>query len=143
MVEYALTGYAVVIKRGDGQTPTEAFTEIAEVHNIDGPGMSRDAVDVGFGSDGFRRYMAGAADGGEVALELNFLPADTTQGATSGLLKDFMDGTLRNYKMEFPDTPKTIWSFAGIITKFNPTASFDKQITASVTIKISGKPTLA
>jgi len=121
--------------------PTEAFTEIAEVVSIDGPGMSRDTIEVSGLAGQWKEYLAGAVDGGEVSMELNFLPASPSHGATNGLLKDFIDGVVRNFRLQFPDAAQTTWQFAAIVTGFSPSAARDKQLTASVTLKITGVPT--
>ncbi|MBY6275378.1 phage tail tube protein [Symbiobacterium thermophilum] len=127
--------------RGDGQVPNETFAEIAEVVSIDGPGMSRDTIEVSGLAGHWKEYIAGAVDGGEVSLELNFLPTDPSHGATNGLLKDFVEGTPRNFRIVFPDPDKTTWQFTAIVTGFSPSAARDKQLTASVTLKITGEPT--
>lgn len=138
----ALKGREVRLLRGNGGTPTEAFTEVAEVLSIDGPNLSQEAVKIGIDANGANMYFGGALEGGEVNLELNFVPNDANQNASAGLLKDWKDGVLRNFKIEFPDQATTTWSFTALVTKFTPGASQEKQVTASVTLKISGMPNL-
>lgn len=141
--EKAISAYATKLLRGDGVTPTEGFTEVGEVTNIDGPSMSRETPGVGADTNGARVYIAGLLEGGEVNLDINFVPTEAAQSASAGLLKDFVDGTKRNFKIEFPTSPVTTWAFTAIISKFSPSAAIDKQLSASVTLKITGLPTLA
>lgn len=143
MESNAVKALGTKLLRGDGQTTTETFTAIAEVLSIDGPGMSREVIEVAGLSDDANEYLPGAFDGGEVSLELNFVPSDATHGMTGGLLKDFCDGVVRNFKLEFPDTAKTTWAFTAIVVEFTPSASRDKALTASVTLQVTGKPTFA
>lgn len=130
---------------GDGGGP-ETFTTIAQVRDITGPGLSVDTIDTSHHAttNGWRTKLAGLKDGGDVGLELLFDPAETTHGDVSGgLLDDMNAGTLRNFKIIFPDTGATEWDIAGIVTGFEPSAPHDGALTASVTIAVSGQPTLA
>ena len=69
----------------------------------------------------------------------NFLPDDTTQGfATTGLLKDYEDGTLRNFQLPFPDTGETLASFAAYVANIQPTAPVGSALELNVTLRITG-----
>lgn len=39
------SGFGTLLKVGDGASPTEAFTAIAEVKSISGPSMSMETID--------------------------------------------------------------------------------------------------
>jgi len=91
----------------------------------------------------WHEYIKGLKDGGEISLDLTYLPGHATQDASTGLLKDFNDRILRNFQLVFPDTGTTTWSFAAFITGFEPSAPKDDRLSAAVTLKISGQPTLA
>jgi predicted secreted protein len=139
----ATSGYGCVIKRGDGGGP-EVFTTIAGITNIGGPGMKADMIDVtSMDSPGWKQYIVGLIDGGEFSLDINFMPQDATQSYTNGLLKDFANRTLRNFKLVLSDAAVTTWAFAAVVTGFEITAPVDGKLGAKVTLKISGQITLA
>jgi len=136
----AMSGFGTKLKMGDGASP-EVFTEIAEVSNVSGPGISLDTIDVTHDASpgGYKEYAAGLLDGGEIKLELNFLPAEATQ---AGLLATLGSRAAKNFKLVFPDTPATTWSFAAFVTNFEPSAPADGKLGASARLKITGQPTL-
>ncbi len=141
----AFSSFGTQLQIGDGATPTEAFTTIAEVMDISGPGLQQGTVEVTTHSstNRYREFLATLKDGGEVSFDINYLPANGTHDPTTGLLKKYEDGTIANYQLIFPDTAATQWDFSGIVTGFEPSEPVDGALTASVTLKISGSPTLA
>ncbi|MEM7416787.1 MAG: phage tail tube protein [Gemmatimonadota bacterium] len=143
MSEWGAKGIELQIGDGGG---TEVFTAIAQVRDVGGPGLSMDTIDVTHhgSADHWREFVAGLKDAGEVSLELLFDPTETThRDASGGLLDDMDNRVLRNFQLQFPDTAQTTWSFAAFVTGFNPSAPHDGALTAAVTLKISGEPTLA
>lgn len=131
-----------------GTTITKDGVEIAEVTNIGGPKLARDTLEATHHkSPGmWREFIKGLKDAGEVSLDLNFMPFNTTHNAslTTGILADFADDTtVSAWVLTFPDAGGTQWSFDGIVTGFEPSSPFDDKLTASVTIKVTGQPTLA
>ena len=142
MTEYVAFGTSFQIESAVPGT----YVPTAQVRNIGGPGMSTDAVDVScMESTGFyRQFVTGFLDGGEVALELVFDPADPTQDETAlGLLDLFNTGVENLFQIVFPDTANTIWRFAGLVTGYEPAAPHEEALMASVTIKLTGQPTFA
>ena len=139
----AILGINTALKLGDGGTPTEIFTRIAEVKSITGPSLAGDTVDVTNmdSVNAFREFIAGLRDGGEITFDINYLFANATHGSITGILQDWAGTSpnkTRNYKITWPDTGQTTWSFAGIITAHDMAAPVDDVITASMTIKITG-----
>jgi hypothetical protein len=61
---------------GDGVTPTEGFTKIAEVVTITPPTSAPAEVDVSHLESAAREKRAGLADTGAGEFQINFLPAD-------------------------------------------------------------------
>jgi predicted secreted protein len=119
---------------------------VAEVKNVSGPSLSRGSVDVTHhqSPDRWGEFIKGLKDGGEVTFDINYIPSDATHGAVTGLLSDFAnDSTVDTWAIVFPDTANTTWSFPGFITAFGPSNPTDDAFTASVTLKVAGKPTLA
>ena len=152
MTVAAVKALGTLLKRGDGGGP-EVFTTVAEITNISGPSLGIDTIDVTSHESvgGWREFITGIADGGEITIDINYIPDNSAHDAVTGLLKDFEDqiaGTLtggRNYQLVFPDTANTTWTFTAWITAFEPVAdaSGSEKLGASVTLKITGQPTLA
>ncbi len=90
-----------------------------------------------------REHIAGLLDAGEVSAEMNFLPANATQNEAAGILKTMSDRTLRNWQIVWTDSGPTTWSFAAFVTSFEPSASIEDRTTASITLKLSGDPSLS
>ena len=140
----SMSGFGTLIKIGDGAT-TEVFTTVAQVKSISGPGLSMDAIDATHHSStaGWREYIGGLLDGGEVSFDINYDPVENTHDAGTGLLKDMSDKTVRNFQVVFPDTATTTWTVAALVTGFEVGAPIDDILSAAVTLKLSGQPTLA
>ena len=139
----AFWAYGSKIKLGDGGTP-EVFAEIAEVMDITPPAMSRDAIEVTNqqSADGWRENIPGWRDGDEVSFNCNWLPDDTTHDETTGMLSTFNDDDLHNWQILLPDAVTTV-SFCGFLTNFEPDLPFEEQGQLSITVKVSGKVTIA
>lgn len=133
-----------LLKIGDGGSPTESFTTIFQVLDIGGPSLELEAIESTNHSStgGWREFIGGLLGGGEVGFEVNYEPTQATLNATAGLINDMENRTVRNFQLVFPDTGATTWSFAALVTKFEPSAPVDGKLTASVTLTISGQPTL-
>ena len=139
-----IAAYGSLLQRGNAATP-EIFTTIAEVTNISGPSLSQEAIDVTShsSSGAFREKVGGLLDGGEVTLDVNFVPTGAThKEAEGGLLKDMTDRTVNNYKLIFSDVG-TYWIFPALVTGFVPDMAVEGKLGAAVTLTVSGEPTLA
>jgi len=136
----AIAAKGTELKRGDGATP-ESFTTILEMVNIGGPDMSVDTLDpTAHSSGGWREVIAGIKDAGEITLEGNFVP-DNAQHV--GLRTDYANGTLRNFQLVFPDAGATTWTLPCLVTNYGPNSDVADLLKFSVTLKVSGEPTLA
>ena len=111
---------------------------ITEVLSISGPGQTRTAIDVTHmaSDNGFREFIGGLADGGEVTAELSFLKAVATS------LQGFLTSVAQTCTITLPSSLGTI-SFTALVTGYDQTAAIDEQVKATVTLKVTGKPTLA
>jgi predicted secreted protein len=141
----AIASFGTLLQIGDGGTP-ENFTTIAEVRDISGPSLELDVEEVTSHDSpgGWEEVVGTILHGGEVEFDINFIPTETThRDAAGGLLRDMKNRTLRNFKLVFPDPGNTTWRFAALVTNFEPEASVDGSLSASVTLRISGQPTLA
>lgn len=140
----AIAGPGFLIQKGDGGGP-EAFTTVAEVLDINGPNLKTDTVDVTNQSSpgSVEEVIATIKRTGEVTWDMNFLPGDATQNASTGVLADWISRVLRNWKLLNNDTGATKWTFAAFVTGYAPKYPVAGVAKASVTLKLSGVPTLA
>lgn len=125
----------------------ETFLTIAEVLSITALSLSTESVDVTNmdSPDKFMEFIPGLRDSGEVSFDINYIFGNATHGSSTGILQDFenVETTARNWKIVFPDVGATTWSFAGFVTGFTLNDPVDTTVTASITIKVTGKPTFA
>lgn len=135
----AMAAYGTLLKRGDGGSP-ETFTVIAEVLDIKPPSFSADTEEVTHQESpgGFKEYVVTLLDAGEVTFDVNFIPTDASH---QGLLSDLQARAKRNFQLVFPDG--TTWTFAAYVTGFEPDAPVGGKLSASVTLKVTGQPTLS
>lgn len=140
----AIPGYPTLLQIGDGGGP-EAFTTIAEVTDLKPGAFKLDTADVtNMGSiNAWEEVIPTIVRSGEVSFTINFIPTTATHSQSGGLLRDLKNRTKRNFKIIFSDATLTAWQFGGYVVKFEPEAGIDKQLKASVSIKITGQPTLA
>lgn len=115
---------------------------IAQVQNIGGPGLALDTEDVTTHDQAtaYEEVVSTVLRSGEISLDIVYDPAAATHNATTGLLKWMDDKTRVYFDLTFMSTYN--WIFNGYVTGFEPSAPQDGALTASVTIKLDGAPTL-
>ena len=147
MATGALSSFGTLIKMGDGGTPTETFTTIAEVRDISGPAFALGTEEVtNHDSAGWREYVPTLLEAGEVSFDLNF-KGDATQGFAAGSVYSAMTGkTKKNFTITLPSgvgSSNDVISFAGYVTGFEISAPVEGVLSASLTIMITGAPSIA
>ncbi|MCM2580444.1 phage tail tube protein [Streptomyces meridianus] len=132
-----LDGYGTQLERSD-MAATPVFTAIANVTSINPPSMERETQDVTAhdSPDAWREFIGGLKDGGEVSIDVNYDPREHDD-----LIVDFGDAAPRDYKVVWPGTLGS-WEFKALLTGFEPEAPHDDKLAASLTFKVSGKPTI-
>ena len=143
-VSNAELGYGALLKRGDGGSP-EVFTTVAEITSISPPSLDIPEVEVTHfeSPNGFREYIPGLKDAGEFSFEINYVPNDATQNASTGIMANFLARTTLNWKIEFPQFSGTpTWAFPGYIKAFEPNVPVDDKITATITVRVTSAPTI-
>ena len=140
----ALSSFGHLLKIGDG-AGTEVFTTIAQVLDVNGPDLSLDTEEVTSqtSANGYDEHIGTILRGGEVTLDINYIPTDGTHDESTGLISVMQTKAVNNFELVMTDSGTTTWSFAALVTKFSPTAPVAGALRASVTMKISGKPILA
>ena len=142
MATGALASYRTLLKLGDGATP-EIFATIAEVLDISGPALTLNVEDATShdSTDGWAESIGTILEAGDVTFDVQFVPTGATHSYVTGLIKDMVNRTLRNFQLVFPDA--TTWVLPAFVTGFNPSNTVRGKSTASVSLHVSGKPTLA
>lgn len=138
----AVAGYGTLLKLGDGGGP-ETFTTIAEVKDVTGPGMEADTIESTNHSspNGWKEYLAGMLDAGEVTFSVNFIPSDATQDDATGLIFVMKQRLKRNFQLLWPGPgANRLCAFPALVTGFEPTAPVDDALTADITLKVTGEP---
>lgn len=124
----AIAGVGTVFKR--------ATVAVAEINSIAGPTFSRNIIDVTAldSPGGYKKFIAGMRDAGEVTLNMNFLFA-----GWAAMKGDFESNVAKEYSIVLPDTTATTLTFDGLVTAM-PFAAItpDEKISLDVTIKITG-----
>lgn len=117
---------------------------VAEITELTPPQMARDEIDVTSHSsgDGYREFISGLRDGGEVTFKANWLPTNTSHDGTTGLLASFNDNINHTWVVTLPGSLASV-TFSGFLTAFEPDLPLEEQGQLSGTIKVSGKPTVA
>ena len=118
-------------------------TAVAGLTSIGGLELSADTIDVTtLDSDGgYREFIQGFKDGGEVSIEGFFDPAKYGEGQTT-LYDLFESGDVTPFKIEFPPEMKASWKFDGVVTGYGTSASLEDPLAFNGSIKVSGKPEL-
>lgn len=147
----ARTGFGALIQKGTGTGSPEDFLTILGIKSIDGPSITRDTHDttVMTSPGGWREFIGGLKDGGEVGFTANWLPRDPTQGqGPEGFMTEFdkdsceSRGNWRIVVPACPGEPEVYLEFAGIVTGQNISIPMDDLMSFEGTIKVSGRPTL-
>lgn len=114
---------------------------VAELTSIGGLELSADNIDVtSLDSDGgYRQFIGGFKDGGEVSLSGFFNPSDPGQAAVYAA---FESGATVPCGIEFPTALGASWTFSAVVTGFSTGAELEEAVSFEATLKVSGKPTL-
>ena len=109
MTKFAAFGTALLM---DG-------TEIAQVTNISGPGLSLDTVDVTSHdqSSAWEEMAVTILRQGEMTLDLVFDPDDATHAS---ILTNLVGRSYESFELQFPDSAYTEWEFDAYVIGFEP-----------------------
>lgn len=137
----ALTGHGIVLQRGTGTGTPETFETIAEITDCGSPQKTAEDIEVTHtqSPNKYKQYVQGLREGGEVALECNWLPGDQTH---THIDDDFESGTIHNYKIEMNNTPMTTIAFTAYVKGIGPRIDRAGKVSATFTFKVTGRPTI-
>ena len=121
----------------------EQATTVAGLKSIGGLDLSADTIDVTTldSEDGYREFIGGFKDAGEVPISGNFDPS--TGKGQKEMYDAFESGEVQDFVIEFPASLKAKWEFKGIVIGFSTTTDLEDPLAFEGTIKVSGKPTLS
>ncbi len=134
----AYRGLGTVLKVGE----SSSAVAVASLTEIGGLELSADTIDVTSldSEGGYREFIAGFKDAGEVSLTGFFNPV---AGKGQKELYDlFESGAVSDFTIEFPAATKAKWAFKGVVTGISTSTGVEDPISFEATIKVSGAPTL-
>lgn len=133
----AAIGYGTILRVATPEAPA-VFLELGEITAVTPPPMSRDTVDATHmqSPEKWREFIAGLKDGGEISMDLNFIPASETDVR---LREAQTEDKPSPVEIEFPNG--SVWSFKAFCTGYEPDVPLDDKMTATCTWKVTGKPT--
>lgn len=128
-------------KRSVGTKIMIGANAIGDLSSIGSPSITQEELDVTTldSEGGYREFIAGFKDPGEVTISGFFVPNDVGQAAMYAALES---GDVNDYQIVYPAELGASWSFPGIVTAFSVTTELEDAIGFEGTIRVSGKPTL-
>jgi predicted secreted protein len=121
------------------EASTSAYTLVGQLTSLSGPTQSKETIDVtSFDSKGgYREFIDGFKDGGEISCDMNFTAAAFQEMQTLFNMNDDI-----HWKISLPNAEKTEITFDGKLTSNQMSASVGDKVSASITIKVSGAVTI-
>lgn len=120
-------------------TPLDTALDLmGEVYDVSPPNQQTDEVEVThYGSEGgYREFIGGLSDGGEVTFSINWVPAN----ATDVILRTLHGSRAVRYQsIEFPNEARI--NFYGWVKGFEKGTPMDDKMTATVTVRVTGPST--
>lgn len=115
------------------------YTLVGQLTSLNGPTQSKETIDVTSfdSSGGYREFIDGFKDGGEISGDMNF-----TSESFQAMQTLFDSNSDIHWKISLPNEEKTEITFDGKLTSNQMSASVGDKVSASITIKVSGKVTI-
>jgi hypothetical protein len=134
----ATTGKAVTFGIGNGVTPTEVFTALAEVTSINGIGVELGTTDAThLGSGDYDEFIATIMKNKTITIGINFVPGS---GDETALLAAFASQAFKNYQVVYPSGAK--YTNKMLMTGFDQgEVTREGKLTATATFMPRGAPT--
>jgi len=142
----AYSSFGTLLQMGSVDGGGGSFTTIAQVLDISGPEFQVDTEETTSQSSagGYEEFIPTIKRSGNLTFDVLFDPnAATHESASTGLIYVMTNRKLRGFQLLMPTTAAKQWNFLGYVVGFtqsNPVAGTQK---ASITIKISGAPTIS
>ncbi|MEH7093940.1 phage tail tube protein [Neobacillus vireti] len=129
----AVRGLGTVLKMG-----TKTIAGLTEIGGLE---LSADTIDVTTldSAGGYREFIGGFKDAGEVSLSGFF---DPTASGQKDLYDAFQSGVVSAFTIQFPAALNASWTFNGVVTGFKTSTGLEDPVSFEGSIKVSGSPTL-
>ena len=115
-----------------------SITELTEIGGLE---LKADTLEsTTLDSGGWREFIQGLKDGGEVSAKGYFNPADTN--GQKAMYDAFSSGAKNAFVILFPAALGAEWDFDGIVTGITTGAAIEDGIPFEATIKVTGQPSL-
>lgn len=133
----AATGFKTVLFRGDGATPTEVFTAVAEITELTPPAVRRETVDATHmeSDDQYMESIVAMLDSGPVQCTLNWDPAGSLY---TNLRSDCENGRLASWRIVLGLSGRRLEG-KGFVTELSPQTPRSDVRRLTVTITPQGK----
>jgi predicted secreted protein len=126
-------------------TVGSTLAEIGQITNLSGPSYEKETIDVTHmgSAGGFREFLGGLKDAGEISCDVLLDPVTADTSKHKAALTS-LEGTDIPVPCELACGTVAKFTFNAIVTGFSVELPLeDGKQTASISLKISGKPTLA
>lgn len=124
-------------------TPGGAFQTIAELGDIDWPGLFRNVFDATTQEKDIDSSVLGVLRRKPFTIPVNFLPTDTTHDHLTGLQALIIANTVTGFRCTFPPAAGSVeWIMSGQVSNVAPKAPVDGKLSADVDIIFSGAMTI-
>lgn len=132
----AITGTGILLCAGNGATPTETFTPVAEVVTLKPPQIMRNEIDVSNHNEGKESKLLGMLRFGQCTGTANWLTGNATHQA---LLADILANTKRNWQVQYPDELNNVWTVPARVQLFDvPEVGVDAALQFAFALTIDG-----
>lgn len=139
----AVLGLGIGLKVGANPAAATATITLGGLTNIPAPPFSRGFVDVTAhdSPSGYREYIPDLKDPGEMSLDLNWHPGNTTHDEIVTMMSETEP---RLFEIRYTQvTPNVTCTFRGLVTSFEPSGETTPQLTATIGLRVTGVPVWA
>lgn len=119
-----------------GTASPVTYTDTANVTAISGLGGQKGDIETTNFDSLAKQFLTGLEDPGQVQVEINYAPADTSQTAIWALKES---GALRTWRIQSPGaSPAPYFSFSATVQQFQVNWQTDDIVRATLTLRVSG-----
>lgn len=136
----AVQGYGIELRVGATTAATTATVLLGGLTDAPPPSFTRESIDATAhdSPDGYREFIGGLKDPGELSCTLNWTPGNATHDVLIAMMDE---DDPRYFEAKFTQvTPNIVCSYNAVLTSFEPTGAVEGQLTASLTLRVTGKP---
>lgn len=119
-----------------------SYTDVANITGHNGPNSENPEVDVTALSSTAKEFLPGLKDNGDLSVDLNFDPGNTTHQQISAD-QEASPPTVSNWRISFPTDPVITWTFPAFVKSFSVNSGVDAPLKGSLTLRIAGDITRA